>query len=134
MKTLIIALLVASFSIAHAETISGNEITVIDGDTPNPTLEIIIVSTSFIVRSAPQRIADPHWSARLTTSLKSAMTAYTNWRTERAAVAVLSSMSELMLKDIGLSRCEISSAVRRVRLLSPDDIVGAAERDGGAAS
>jgi uncharacterized protein YjiS (DUF1127 family) len=37
--------------------------------------------------------------------------AYINWRLEQAAIARLCSMSERELRDIGVSRCEITRAV-----------------------
>jgi uncharacterized protein YjiS (DUF1127 family) len=44
--------------------------------------------------------------------LKSWWMAYITWRIEQAAIAQLSSLSDRELKDIGLTRCEITSAVR----------------------
>jgi uncharacterized protein YjiS (DUF1127 family) len=48
--------------------------------------------------------------------------AYLTWRIERAAITQLGSMSDRQLRDIGISRSEIESAVRgeaeRVRAFS----------------
>ena len=38
--------------------------------------------------------------------------AYITWRITRAAIAQLCSMSDRELKDIGLTRCDITCAVR----------------------
>jgi uncharacterized protein YjiS (DUF1127 family) len=48
----------------------------------------------------------------LGTIMKRLYAAYILWRTERAAIAVLRSMSDRALNDIGLTRTDIASAVR----------------------
>ena len=52
------------------------------------------------------------WALGLTTTLKSWWGAYMSWRTEQAAIAQLSALSDRALKDIGLTRSEITGAVR----------------------
>jgi uncharacterized protein YjiS (DUF1127 family) len=68
------------------------------------------VSTNHILRST-QGMTNRHWRAALLNTIKVAIETYTNWRADRAAVAMLSSMDDQMLKDIGLSRCQITGAV-----------------------
>jgi uncharacterized protein YjiS (DUF1127 family) len=48
----------------------------------------------------------------LAAALKRLCAAYVTWRMERMAVAALRSMSDRELRDIGLARSEIGSAVR----------------------
>jgi uncharacterized protein YjiS (DUF1127 family) len=45
-------------------------------------------------------------------ALKRLGAAYVSWRMEQSALVVLRSLSDRELKDIGLARSEISSAVR----------------------
>jgi uncharacterized protein YjiS (DUF1127 family) len=52
------------------------------------------------------------WALGLTTTLKSWWVACMSWRTEQAAIAQLSALSDRALKDIGLARSEITGAVR----------------------
>lgn len=92
------------------------------------------MSLSFILRSEQQGIAGRSRSTWLLTTFKGVIAAYTNWRVERAAIAVLSSMNDLMLKDIGLSRCQITGAVWKSRHQSLDDVLGAVEQPLEAAS
>jgi uncharacterized protein YjiS (DUF1127 family) len=58
----------------------------------------------------------------LGTTLNRWCVAYLTWRIERAAITQLGSMSDRQLRDIGISRSEIESAVRgeaeRVRAFS----------------
>jgi len=49
---------------------------------------------------------------RLAATLKRWQQAHNKRRIERAAIAALCSMSDLQLKDIGLTRTEITSAAR----------------------
>jgi uncharacterized protein YjiS (DUF1127 family) len=49
----------------------------------------------------------------LAATLKRWWLAYITWRIEQAAIAQLCVMSDRELKDIGLTRCEITPAVRR---------------------
>ena len=51
---------------------------------------------------------------------------YVAWRMEQSAVAVLQSMSDRQLSDIGLSRSDITRAVRRSA--RPTDCAAACER------
>ena len=51
-----------------------------------------------------------HWIGRLAASLKRW---WLTWRIEQAAIAQLCVMSDRELKDIGLTRGEITRAVRR---------------------
>jgi uncharacterized protein YjiS (DUF1127 family) len=54
--------------------------------------------------------------SRSTATLKRLWVAFGNWRTERRAIAELSSMSERELKDIGLHRSGIVGAMRESAL------------------
>jgi uncharacterized protein YjiS (DUF1127 family) len=67
------------------------------------------MSTMFTAPTAAQGIAEP-WIGRLAATLKQWWLAYI---TEQAAIAQLWVMSDRELKDIGLTRCEITRAVRR---------------------
>ncbi len=67
-----------------------------------------ISSTPAAARSIPPSAG----VGRLRVTLTRWWAAYINWRNERAAVAELSSMSDLELKDIGLTRGDIARAVR----------------------
>ncbi len=49
-------------------------------------------------------------------TIKHWWSAYINWRLQRAAVAHLQSLSDRQLKDIGLSRSQIRSAVSHGRV------------------
>ena len=53
------------------------------------------------------------WATRPAAILKRWWMAYLTWRLEQAAIAQLGALSDRELKDIGLRRCEIESAVRR---------------------
>jgi uncharacterized protein YjiS (DUF1127 family) len=70
------------------------------------------MSTMFTAPTAAQGIAEP-WIGRLAATLKQWWLAYITWRIEQAAIAQLWVMSDRELKDIGLTRCEITRAVRR---------------------
>jgi uncharacterized protein YjiS (DUF1127 family) len=65
------------------------------------------VNTGSISCSAPQE----HIGRRLITALKRGILAYQSRRSERIAAAVLCSMNDVMLKDIGLRRCQITAVV-----------------------
>jgi uncharacterized protein YjiS (DUF1127 family) len=69
----------------------------------------IIMSTIPLV--ARQSSTDGQASG-LAATLKRSWLAYIRWRIEQAGIAELRSMSDLELKDIGLTRTEITSAVR----------------------
>jgi uncharacterized protein YjiS (DUF1127 family) len=60
----------------------------------------------------PQGMAAASWTSALLTAVTGWVEAYMAWRIERAAIATLSSMSDRALKDIGLTRSEIMTAVR----------------------
>ena len=51
--------------------------------------------------------------ARLAAVLKRWWMAYLTWRLERTVITQLRALSDLELKDMGLSRCAIDDAVRR---------------------
>jgi uncharacterized protein YjiS (DUF1127 family) len=61
--------------------------------------------------AAPKWIARPSWATKLAAALEHWLVAYMTWRMEQAAIAQLSAMSDRELKDIGLTRCGIASAV-----------------------
>jgi uncharacterized protein YjiS (DUF1127 family) len=71
---------------------------------------------------APHRAFSFPRPAELLATIERWWLAYIAWRIERNAVAQLSALSDRALKDIGLSRSEVASAVRnsaaRDRLLS----------------
>jgi uncharacterized protein YjiS (DUF1127 family) len=81
--------------------------------------------------TAPQEMAGQSWVKDLVTdswvkdlgtTLNRWCVAYLTWRIERAAITQLGSMSDRQLRDIGISRSEIVSAVKgevdRVRAFS----------------
>jgi uncharacterized protein YjiS (DUF1127 family) len=88
------------------------------------------MSTMSSAPTAPQEIAEQSWANDLVkdlvkdlgTTLNRWCVAYLTWRIERAAITQLGSMSDRQLKDIGISRSEIVSAVKgevdRVRVFS----------------
>ena len=53
------------------------------------------------------------WTGRLAAALKRWWMAYINWRLEQVVINQLWSMSDRALKDIGLTRSEIATAVKR---------------------
>jgi uncharacterized protein YjiS (DUF1127 family) len=71
------------------------------------------MSTTFTAPAAPQGMAGQSWARKLVTTLERWWIAYMTWRVERAAIAALSAMSNRELKDIGLTRSEITSAVSK---------------------
>jgi uncharacterized protein YjiS (DUF1127 family) len=84
------------------------------------------MSTISSASTAPQEMAAPSWARDLIKDLGATLNrwcvAYLTWRVERAAMTQLWSMSDRQLRDIGISRSEIMSAVKgeveRVRALS----------------
>jgi uncharacterized protein YjiS (DUF1127 family) len=62
--------------------------------------------------AAPQDMARQSWARGLLATLKRQCVAYMTWRIEQAAIGQLCSMSDHELKDIGLTRSEITGAVR----------------------
>jgi uncharacterized protein YjiS (DUF1127 family) len=85
------------------------------------------VNTGSILRFAPQK----RIGRRLITALKRGILAYQSRRSERIAAAVLCSMNDVMLKDIGLRRCQITGAVSvspQTRLNEPDRCLEAPSR------
>jgi uncharacterized protein YjiS (DUF1127 family) len=91
------------------------------------------MSTMSSAPTAPQEITGRSWAGDswvkdswvkdLGATLNRWCVAYLTWRIERAAITQLGSMSDRQLRDIGISRSEIESAVRgeavRVRAFSP---------------
>ena len=74
------------------------------------------MSTMSSAPTAPQEIAGQSWvndwARNLGATLNRWCVAYLTWRIERAAITQLGSMSDDQLRDIGISRSEILSAVR----------------------
>ena len=70
------------------------------------------MSTMSSAPTAPQEIAGQSWVRDLGATLNRWCVAYLTWRIERAAITQLGSMSDGQLRDIGINRCEIASAVR----------------------
>ena len=67
------------------------------------------------ISSAPpgaQGLAGQSWTARLVVNLKRCWAAYMTWRRQQTAINQLWSMSDIQLKDIGLTRTEIIGAVK----------------------
>ena len=92
------------------------------------------MSTMSRAPTAPQELAGQSWTKDLVKDLVKNLVkglgatlnrwcvAYLTWRIERAAITQLWSMSDRQLRDIGISRSEIDSAVRgeaeRIRAFS----------------
>jgi uncharacterized protein YjiS (DUF1127 family) len=84
------------------------------------------MSTMSRAPTAPQELAGQSWAKDLVKNLGATLNrwcvAYLTWRIERAAITQLWSMSDRQLRDIGISRSEIDSAVRgeaeRIRAFS----------------
>jgi uncharacterized protein YjiS (DUF1127 family) len=72
----------------------------------------MIMGTNPSVLAAAQRTTGHPWASGLAAILKRWWLAYATWRVERAAIAQLQSMSDMELKDIGLTRSDITGAVR----------------------
>jgi uncharacterized protein YjiS (DUF1127 family) len=64
------------------------------------------------VQDTAGRLSGYSWASGPAAAPSRWWTAYIAWRIERTAINELQSMSELELKDIGLSRSEITGAVR----------------------
>ena len=60
----------------------------------------------------PHGIAGQSWSRQLVATLKGRWASYQTRRAEQAAIAELWSMSDRELRDIGLTRSEITGAVK----------------------
>jgi uncharacterized protein YjiS (DUF1127 family) len=71
------------------------------------------MSTTFGTPAAPQSITGQSWVRKLVTTVERWAVAYMTWRMEKAAIAALSAMSDRELRDIGLTRSEIASAVSK---------------------
>ena len=68
------------------------------------------------ISSAPvaaQGTTGHRWTGRLAAALKRWWMACINWRLEQVVINQLWSMSDRALKDIGLTRSEIATAVKR---------------------
>ena len=88
------------------------------------------ISTMSRAPTAPHEMAWQSWAKDLVKALVKDLAAtlnrwcvaYLTWRIERAAITQLWSMSDRQLRDIGISRSEINSAVRgeaeRIRAFS----------------
>ena len=88
------------------------------------------MSTMSSAPTAPQEMAGQSWAKDLVkdlvknlgTTLNRWCVAYLTWRIERAAITQLWSMSDRQLRDIGISRSEVDSAMRgeaeRIRAFS----------------
>jgi uncharacterized protein YjiS (DUF1127 family) len=71
-----------------------------------------MMSTISSAPTATQDTSGPSWMMDgLVATLKCWWEAYATWRIERAAIVRLSSMSDHVLKDIGLTRSPIPRAV-----------------------
>jgi uncharacterized protein YjiS (DUF1127 family) len=84
----------------RCETLQGN------------TLMEMIMSTIPGAPTAAHGAAQYSWASGLATTLKRWRAAYITWRIEQAAITQLWSMSDLELKDVGLTRSNITVAVR----------------------
>jgi uncharacterized protein YjiS (DUF1127 family) len=71
----------------------------------------MIMSAMFGWRDSPQGMAGEPWINRLLAVTKRWWVAYITWRIKRAAIAQLCSMGDRELKDIGLTRSDITCAV-----------------------
>ena len=60
----------------------------------------------------PHGMAGQSWGTELVATLKGWWATYQTWRAEQAAIAQLWCMSNRELRDIGLTRSEITSAVK----------------------
>ena len=69
--------------------------------------------TSSSAPAAAQGTTGHRWTGRLAAALKRWWMAYINWRLEQVVINQLWSMSDRALKDIGLTRSEIVTAVKR---------------------
>jgi len=71
------------------------------------------MSTISATPASSEAFTGNSWVTRPAAALKRWWMAYLTWRLEQAAIAQLGALSDRELKDIGLRRCEIESAVRR---------------------
>jgi uncharacterized protein YjiS (DUF1127 family) len=71
----------------------------------------MIMSTMSSATTATQGLSRQSWTGDLLATLKRWCVAYITWRIERAAIAQLCVMSDRQLRDIGVTRCEITRAV-----------------------
>ena len=71
------------------------------------------MSTISTTPASSEAFTGNSWATRPAAILKRWWMAYLTWRLEQAAIAQLGALSDRELKDIGLRRCEIESAVRR---------------------
>ena len=71
-----------------------------------------IVSMNWTVPFAAQSKVGGAWLGRFTAAVTRRWSAYRRRRVEQLAMAQLNAMSDHELKDIGLTRSEIASAVR----------------------
>jgi uncharacterized protein YjiS (DUF1127 family) len=76
------------------------------------TLMEMIMSTIPSAPTAAQGAARYSWAGGLAATLERWRAAYITWLIEQAAITQLWSMSDLELKDIGLTRSNITGAVR----------------------
>jgi len=72
----------------------------------------MILSTICSTPVAAQRTARESWPSVVAATMKRRWMAYTTWRIQQAAIARLRSMSDWEAKDIGLTRSNITDAVR----------------------
>jgi uncharacterized protein YjiS (DUF1127 family) len=72
----------------------------------------MIMTTISRAPAAPQGMAGQSWASGLATTLERWWVAYLTWRLEQAAIAQLWSMSDRELKDIRITRSEITGAVK----------------------
>jgi uncharacterized protein YjiS (DUF1127 family) len=72
----------------------------------------MIMSTIYSMRASAQGMTGRSWISGLLAVAKRWWVAYITSRITRAAIAQLCSMSDRELKDIGLTRCDITCAVR----------------------
>jgi uncharacterized protein YjiS (DUF1127 family) len=76
------------------------------------TMMSTISSAPAAARGTAGHSASQPWSSGLSATLKRWWAAYTTRRAEQAAMTLLGSMSDRELKDMGLTRCDITGAVR----------------------
>jgi uncharacterized protein YjiS (DUF1127 family) len=71
-----------------------------------------IMHTISSAPAAAQGTVGHSWGSELAATVKRWWLAYITWRLQQAAIAMLCSMSDRELRDIGLTRCDIARAVR----------------------
>jgi uncharacterized protein YjiS (DUF1127 family) len=72
----------------------------------------MIMSMISSAPSAAQGVTGRSWADGLAATTKRWWATYMTWRIEQAAIAQLWSMNDRELKDLGLSRSEITSAAK----------------------